>query len=152
MAKKRKQLTKPTKSTKSAQPKDFQSIIVSLQQYWIDGGCALWQPYNEKVGAGTMNPATFLRVLGPEPWNVAYVEPSVRPADGRYGQNPNRFQLPYQFPVILKPDPAAGPAGAGGREGPQEVYLDSLKAIGIDPRRHDIRFVEDNWEQPAISA
>ncbi|HEY5902457.1 MAG TPA: glycine--tRNA ligase subunit alpha, partial [Anaerolineales bacterium] len=92
--------------------------------------------------AGTMNPATFLRVLGPEPWNVAYVEPSVRPDDGRYGENPNRFQLHYQFQVILKPDPG----------NPQELYIDSLKAIGIDPRKHDIRFVEDNWEQPAISA
>ena len=99
-----------------------------------------------------MNPATFLRVLGPEPWNVAYVEPSVRPDDGRYGENPNRFQLHTQFQVILKPDPAAGPAGAGGREGPQELYLESLKALGIDPRQHDIRFVEDNWEQPAISS
>jgi hypothetical protein len=89
-----------------------------------------------------MNPATFLRVLGPEPWNVAYVEPSIRPDDGRYGENPNRFQQHYQFQVILKPDPG----------NPQEIYLDSLKAIGIDPRQHDIRFVEDNWEQPAISA
>ncbi len=102
----------------------------------------LWQPYYTQVGAGTMNPATFLRVLGPEPWNVAYVEPSVRPDDGRYGENPNRFQMHYQFQVILKPDPG----------NPQEIYLDSLKAIGIDPRQHDIRFVEDNWEQPAISA
>ena len=102
----------------------------------------LWQPYYTQVGAGTMNPATFLRVLGPEPWNVAYVEPSVRPDDGRYGENPNRFQLHYQYQVILKPDPG----------NPQEIYLDSLKAIGIDPRQHDIRFVEDNWEQPAISA
>jgi glycyl-tRNA synthetase len=102
----------------------------------------LWQPYYTQVGAGTMNPATFLRVLGPEPWNVAYVEPSVRPDDGRYGENPNRFQLHYQFQVILKPDPG----------NPQELYLDSLKALGIDPRQHDIRFVEDNWEQPAISA
>jgi glycyl-tRNA synthetase len=93
-------------------------------------------------GAGTMNPATFLRVLGPEPWKVAYVEPSVRPDDGRYGENPNRFQVHYQFQVILKPDPG----------NPQELYLDSLKAIGINPREHDIRFVEDNWEQPAISA
>ena len=102
----------------------------------------LWQPYYTQVGAGTMNPATFLRVLGPEPWNVAYVEPSIRPDDGRYGENPNRFQQHYQFQVILKPDPG----------NPQEIYLDSLKAIGIDPRQHDIRFVEDNWEQPAISA
>jgi glycyl-tRNA synthetase len=120
----------------------FQSIILKLQQYWSERGCVLWQPYYTQVGAGTMNPATFLRVLGPEPWNVAYVEPSVRPDDGRYGENPNRFQTHYQFQVILKPDPG----------NPQELYLDSLKAIGIDPRQHDIRFVEDNWEQPAISA
>lgn len=120
----------------------FQDIILKLQNYWAERGCVIWQPYYTQVGAGTMNPATFLRVLGPEPWNVAYVEPSVRPDDGRYGENPNRFQMHYQFQVILKPDPG----------NPQELYLDSLKAIGIDPRQHDIRFVEDNWEQPAISA
>ena len=123
-------------------PLNFQQVILNLQQFWADRGCILWQPYYTQVGAGTMNPATFLRVLGPEPWNVAYVEPSVRPDDGRYGENPNRFQLHYQFQVILKPDPG----------NPQEIYLESLKAIGIDPRKHDIRFVEDNWEQPAISA
>ncbi|MBK6794889.1 MAG: glycine--tRNA ligase subunit alpha [Anaerolineales bacterium] len=127
----------------------FQEIILKLQDFWASTGCLITQPYYTQVGAGTMNPATFLRVLGPEPWNVAYVEPSVRPDDGRYGENPNRFQLHTQFQVILKPDPAAGPAG---REGPQELYLESLKALGIDPRQHDIRFVEDNWEQPAISA
>ncbi len=120
----------------------FQQVILKLQQFWAERGCVLWQPYYTQVGAGTMNPATFLRVLGPEPWKVAYVEPSVRPDDGRYGENPNRFQLHYQFQVILKPDPG----------NPQELYLESLKAIGIDPRQHDIRFVEDNWEQPAISA
>jgi glycyl-tRNA synthetase len=120
----------------------FQQIILTLQQYWAERGCMIAQPYYTQVGAGTMNPATFLRVLGPEPWNVAYVEPSVRPDDGRYGENPNRFQLHTQFQVILKPDPG----------NPQELYLDSLKALGIDPLRHDIRFVEDNWEQPAISA
>lgn len=120
----------------------FQSIIIQLQEYWAARGCLIWQPYYTQVGAGTMNPATFLRVLGPEPWNVAYVEPSVRPDDGRYGENPNRLQMHYQYQVILKPDPG----------NPQELYLDSLKAIGIDPRQHDIRFVEDNWEQPAISA
>jgi glycyl-tRNA synthetase len=120
----------------------FQSIIIKLQEFWAQHGCLIWQPYYTQVGAGTMNPATFLRVLGPEPWNVAYVEPSVRPDDGRYGENPNRFQVHYQYQVILKPDPG----------NPQELYLDSLKAIGIDPRQHDIRFVEDNWEQPAISA
>jgi glycyl-tRNA synthetase len=120
----------------------FQSIILKLQDFWAEHGCLIAQPYYTQVGAGTMNPATFLRVLGPEPWNVAYVEPSVRPDDARYGENPNRFQLHYQFQVILKPDPG----------NPQELYLESLKAIGIDPRQHDIRFVEDNWEQPAISA
>ena len=123
-------------------PLNFQQVILNLQQFWAERGCVLWQPYYTQVGAGTMNPATFLRVLGPEPWNVAYVEPSIRPDDGRYGENPNRFQQHYQFQVILKPDPG----------NPQEIYLDSLKAIGIDPRQHDIRFVEDNWEQPAISA
>jgi len=124
------------------QKSTFQEIILKLQNYWAERGCVIWQPYYTQVGAGTMNPATFLRVLGPEPWNVAYVEPSVRPDDGRYGENPNRLQMHYQFQVILKPDPG----------NPQELYLDSLKAIGIDPRQHDIRFVEDNWEQPAISA
>ncbi|KXK11393.1 MAG: glycyl-tRNA synthetase [Chloroflexi bacterium OLB14] len=120
----------------------FQSIILKLQDFWASHGCLITQPYYTQVGAGTMNPATFLRVLGPEPWNVAYVEPSVRPDDGRYGENPNRFQLHTQFQVILKPDTG----------NPQELYLESLKALGIDPRQHDIRFVEDNWEQPAISA
>ncbi|MEJ5241879.1 MAG: glycine--tRNA ligase subunit beta [Anaerolineales bacterium] len=120
----------------------FQEIILKLQNFWAAHGCLIWQPYYTQVGAGTMNPATFLRVLGPEPWNVAYVEPSVRPDDGRYGENPNRFQVHYQYQVILKPDPG----------NPQELYLESLKALGIDPRQHDIRFVEDNWEQPAIAA
>ena len=120
----------------------FQEIILKLQDFWAAHGCLITQPYYTQVGAGTMNPNTFLRVLGPEPWNVGYVEPSVRPDDGRYGENPNRFQLHTQFQVILKPDPG----------NPQELYLESLKALGIDPRQHDIRFVEDNWEQPAISA
>jgi len=133
-------------------PSSFQSIILKLQDFWASHGCLITQPYYTQVGAGTMNPATFLRVLGPEPWNVAYVEPSVRPDDGRYGENPNRFQKHTQYQVILKPDPAAGPAASGVREGPQELYLESLKALGIDPRQHDIRFVEDNWEQPAIAA
>ncbi len=123
-------------------PSSFQEIILKLQDFWASHGCLITQPYYTQVGAGTMNPATFLRVLGPEPWNVAYVEPSVRPDDGRYGENPNRFQLHTQYQVILKPDPG----------NPQELYLESLKALGIDPRQHDIRFVEDNWEQPAISA
>jgi len=124
------------------QKSTFQEIILKLQDFWASHGCLITQPYYTQVGAGTMNPNTFLRVLGPEPWNVAYVEPSVRPDDGRYGENPNRFQLHTQFQVILKPDPG----------NPQELYLESLKALGIDPRQHDIRFVEDNWEQPAISA
>jgi glycyl-tRNA synthetase len=121
---------------------DFQSIIMTLQDFWAERDCLIWQPYYSQVGAGTMNPATFLRVLGPEPWKVAYVEPSIRPDDGRYGDNPNRLQQFYQFQVILKPDPG----------NPQEVYLESLKALGIDPDKHDIRFVEDNWQQPAIGA
>jgi len=121
---------------------DFQSIMMTLQNFWAERDCLIWQPYYSQVGAGTMNPATFLRVLGPEPWKVAYVEPSIRPDDGRYGDNPNRLQQFYQFQVILKPDPG----------NPQEIYLDSLKALGIDPAEHDIRFVEDNWQQPAIGA
>ncbi len=125
-----------------AQALNFQSIIMKLQEFWSDHGCLIWQPYYTQVGAGTMNPATYLRVLGPEPWNVAYVEPSVRPDDGRYGENPNRLQQHYQFQVILKPDPG----------NPQELYLQSLQAIGIDPCQHDIRFVEDNWESPALGA
>jgi glycyl-tRNA synthetase len=120
----------------------FQSAIMALQHYWADQGCVLWQPYYTQVGAGTMNPATFLRVLGPEPWRVAYVEPSIRPDDGRYGENPNRMVQHYQFQVILKPDPG----------NPQELYLGSLVALGIDPHEHDLRFVEDNWESPALAA
>jgi glycyl-tRNA synthetase len=123
-------------------PLDFQSIMMTLQQFWARHGCLIWQPYYTQVGAGTMNPATYLRVLGPEPWNVGYVEPSVRPDDGRYGENPNRLQQHYQFQVILKPDPG----------NPQDLYLQSLEALGIDPRQHDIRFVEDNWESPALGA
>ena len=129
-------------ASESEKPLDFQAIMFALQNYWARQGCLIWQPYYSQVGAGTMNPATFLRVLGPEPWKVAYVEPSVRPDDGRYGINPNRLQMHYQFQVILKPDPG----------NPQELYLDSLRAIGIDPHQHDIRFVEDNWESPALSA
>jgi len=131
-----------SQSPETEKPLDFQSIMFALQSYWARQGCLIWQPYYSQVGAGTMNPATFLRVLGPEPWKVAYVEPSVRPDDGRYGINPNRLQMHYQFQVILKPDPG----------NPQELYLDSLRAIGIDPHQHDIRFVEDNWESPALSA
>ncbi len=124
------------------EPMNFQSIIMTLQNFWAGKGCLIWQPYYTQVGAGTYNPATYLRVLGPEPWNVGYVEPSVRPDDGRYGENPNRLQMHYQFQVILKPDPG----------NPQEIYLQSLQALGIDPRQHDIRFVEDNWELPALGA
>ncbi len=124
------------------QPLDFQSMILTLHHYWDEHGCLIWHPYYSQVGAGTMNPATFLRVLGPEPWNTAYVEPSVRPDDGRYGENPNRLQMFYQYQVILKPDPG----------NPQELYLGSLEALGIDLQKNDIRFVEDNWEQPAIGA
>lgn len=120
----------------------MQDVIMRLNQYWSAHGCLLWQPYSEKVGAGTMNPATVLRVLGPEPWNVAYVEPSYRADDGRYGENPNRMQMHNQYQVILKPDPG----------NPQELYLGSLEAIGLDRTRHDIRFVEDNWESPALGA
>jgi glycyl-tRNA synthetase len=121
---------------------NFQDVIMKLNAFWAEQGCVVWQPYNIQVGAGTGNPATLLRVLGPEPWRVAYVEPSVRPDDGRYGENPNRMQYYFQYQVILKPDPG----------NPQEIYLESLKAIGIDPRQHDIRFVEDNWESPALGA
>ena len=120
----------------------FQEAILRLHEYWGRQGCLLWQPYNTEVGAGTMNPATYLRVLGPEPWNVGYVEPSVRPDDSRYGENPNRMQMHTQYQVILKPDPG----------NPQEIYLGSLEALGIDRTKHDIRFVEDNWESPALGA
>jgi glycyl-tRNA synthetase len=123
-------------------PPTFQAITQTLLQFWADRGCVIWQPYHTEVGAGTMNPATYLRVLGPEPWHVAYVEPSIRPADGRFGDNPNRWQHFYQLQVILKPDPGD----------PQEQYLESLKAVGIDPKERDIRFVEDNWEAPALGA
>jgi glycyl-tRNA synthetase len=123
-------------------PLNFQQIIMTLQQYWAEQGCLIWQPYNEKVGAGTANPATTLRALGPEPWNVGYVEPSFRPDDGRYGDNPNRMQMHIQFQVILKPDPGD----------PQQLYLNSLYALGIKREEHDIRFVEDNWESPPLGA
>ena len=121
---------------------DFQSIIMTLQDFWAGRDCLIWQPYYAQVGAGTMNPATSLRVLGPEPWRVAYVEPSIRPDDGRYGENPNRMQMHYQFQVIIKPDPG----------NPQVIYLESLQALGINPAEHDIRFVEDNWESPTLGA
>ena len=125
-----------------AEALDFQTIIMVLEKFWAEKGCLIWQPYHTEVGAGTMNPATSLRVLGPEPWNVGYVEPSIRPDDGRYGENPNRFYQHMQYQVILKPDPG----------NPQELYLGSLEALGIDPQVHDIRFVEDNWKSPALGA
>ncbi|HKJ28350.1 MAG TPA: glycine--tRNA ligase subunit alpha, partial [Anaerolineales bacterium] len=123
-------------------PLNFQQMILALHHYWAEHDCLIWHPYYSQVGAGTNNPSTFLRVLGPEPFNVGYVEPSVRPDDGRYGDNPNRLQMFYQYQVILKPDPG----------NPQELYLGSLEAVGINPHEHDIRFVEDNWESPAIGA
>jgi len=120
----------------------FQDVVLNLQKFWADYGCVIQQPYDIEVGAGTMNPATFLRVLGPEPFNVAYVEPSRRPTDGRYGENPNRLQHYYQFQVILKPSPSDI----------QDIYLESLKFLGIEPLEHDIRFVEDDWESPTLGA
>ncbi len=120
----------------------FQELILALQDFWASQGCMIQQPYDVEVGAGTSNPATYLRVLGPEPWNVAYVEPSRRPADGRYGENPNRLQHYYQFQVILKPSPGTM----------QEMYLKSLASFGVDPLKHDIRFVEDDWESPTLGA
>ncbi|RME43177.1 MAG: glycine--tRNA ligase subunit alpha [Deltaproteobacteria bacterium] len=121
---------------------NFQELIFALERFWGDQGCIVMQPYDLEVGAGTMSPATFLRVLGPEPWNVAYVQPSRRPVDGRYGENPNRLQHYYQYQVIMKPSPLEI----------QEIYLESLQGIGIDPGHHDIRFVEDNWESPTLGA
>ena len=123
-------------------PLSFQQIILTLQKFWSERGCAIEHPFDVEVGAGTMHPSTFLRVLGPEPWNVAYVQPSRRPADGRYGDNPFRLGKHYQFQVILKPSPLEV----------QELYLDSLRAIGLDLTRHDIRFEEDNWESPTLGA
>ncbi len=120
----------------------FQDLILSLQNYWAQQGCIIQQPYDIEKGAGTFNPATFLRSLGPEPWNVAYVEPSRRPTDGRYGENPNRLQHYYQFQVLLKPAPLDI----------QDLYLDSLRSFGVDPAAHDIRFVEDDWESPTLGA
>lgn len=121
---------------------DFQQVILKLQQFWARKGCVLAQPYDMEVGAGTFHPATLLRALGPEPWKVAYVQPSRRPTDGRYGENPNRLQHYYQFQVILKPSPG----------NIQDLYLRSLKELGVDPLEHDIRFVEDDWESPTLGA
>ena len=125
----------PNKST-------FQSLILSLQSFWAERGCVVLQPYDMEVGAGTFHPATTLRALGPEPWRCAYVQPSRRPTDGRYGENPNRLQHYYQFQVLLKPSP----------EDSQELYLQSLYHLGINPSVHDIRFVEDDWESPTLGA
>jgi glycyl-tRNA synthetase alpha chain len=122
--------------------RSFQGLILTLHSYWAERGCVILQPYDMEVGAGTFHPATTLRALGPKPWNAAYVQPSRRPKDGRYGENPNRLQHYYQYQVILKPNP----------RNLQELYLGSLEAIGIDPLLHDIRFVEDDWESPTLGA
>jgi glycyl-tRNA synthetase alpha chain len=122
--------------------KTFQDLILTLQDFWASKGCLILQPYDNEMGAGTFHPATTLRALGPNPWKAAYVQPSRRPKDGRYGENPNRLQHYYQFQVILKPAP----------ENVQELYLESIKAIGLDPALHDIRFVEDDWESPTLGA
>jgi len=124
------------------QPPTFQQMILCLSQYWADQGCVILQPYDVEVGAGTFHPATTLRSLGPNPWRTAYVQPSRRPSDGRYGENPNRLQHYYQYQVILKPSP----------DDVQDLYLDSLRAIGIEPAAHDVRFVEDDWESPTLGA
>lgn len=121
---------------------NFQQMILTLQNFWAEQNCLIVQPYDVEKGAGTMNPMTFLRAIGPEPWRVAYVEPSRRPADGRYGENPNRLYQHHQFQVIIKPSP----------DNIQELYLESLKKLGINPLEHDIRFVEDNWENPTFGA
>ena len=121
---------------------NFQELIIQLQDYWNNAGCVMSRPYDVETGAGTFNPATFLRSLGPEPWRVAYLEPSRRPADGRYGENPNRLRQHYQYQVILKPPP----------DNPQDIYLNSLQSLGIDLVEHDVRFVEDDWESPTLGA
>ncbi len=126
----------------AGKPTSFQGLILTLQSYWAAQGCLILQPYDVEVGAGTLHPATVLRALGPKPWRAAYVQPSRRPGDGRYGENPNRLQHYYQFQVILKPNPADM----------QDLYLGSLAAIGLDPTVHDIRFVEDDWENPTVGA
>jgi len=120
----------------------FQELVSALERFWADNGCLILTPYNSEVGAGTMNPATFLRVLGPEPWKAAYLEPSKRPKDGRYGENPNRVQQFNQYQVVLKPSP----------ENVLPIYIESLTALGIDPSKHDIRLVEDDWESPTLGA
>lgn len=130
------------RTARNTMAKSFQDLILTLQQFWSEQDCAILQPYDMEMGAGTFHPATTLRALGPKPWRAAYVQPSRRPSDGRYGENPNRLQHYYQFQVILKPSP----------ENIQELYLDSLRALGINPMKHDIRFVEDDWESPTLGA
>jgi glycyl-tRNA synthetase alpha chain len=134
-------MSKPSKSAKGGAP-SFQDLILRLERFWADQGCVILQPYDMEMGAATFHPATALRSLGPKPWRAAYVQPCRRPKDGRYGENPNRLQHYYQFQVILKPSPP----------GIQNLYLESLVAIGIDPLKHDIRFVEDDWESPTLGA
>jgi glycyl-tRNA synthetase alpha chain len=132
----------PRQKTSKTRGLSFQDLILTLQNFWAERGCVVLQPYDMEMGAGTFHSANFLRAIGPEPWRAAYVQPSRRPTDGRYGENPNRLQHYYQFQVILKPSPAEI----------QDMYLGSLEAIGIDPLVHDIRFVEDNWESPTLGA
>ena len=129
-------------SADTGRPLYLQEMLAGLQQFWSDYGCVIMQPYHTEVGAGTFNPATLLRSLGPKPWKTAYVEPSIRPADGRYGENPYRLQHYFQYQVLIKPSP----------DDIQEQYLESLKSLGLDPSQHDIRFVEDNWEGPTLGA
>ncbi len=129
-------------STSATDITTFQGLIQTLQAFWAEQGCVIMQPYDIEMGAGTFHPATFLRSIGPEPWRAAYVQPCRRPTDGRYGENPNRLQHYYQFQVMLKPSP----------DNIQELYLESLKVMGVDPLEHDIRFVEDNWESPTLGA
>ena len=129
-------------AARAANGNSFQALILRLQNFWADQGCVILQPYDIEMGAGTFHPATTLRALGPKPWRAAYVQPSRRPSDGRYGENPNRLQHYYQFQVILKPAPKDS----------QDIYLASLEALGIDAKRHDIRFVEDDWESPTLGA
>lgn len=135
-------MAKPSKSDRRDAPPSFQDLILGLERYWADQGCVILQPYDMEMGAATFHPATALRALGPKPWRAAYVQPSRRPKDGRYGENPNRLQHYYQFQVILKPSPLDI----------QDLYLKSLGAIGIDVKNHDIRFVEDDWESPTLGA
>ena len=136
------QVSGPRRALSPRAPRTFQELIFKLQRFWGDRGCVVAQPYDMEMGAGTFHPATFLRAIGPEPWRAAYVQPSRRPTDGRYGENPNRLQHYYQFQVILKPSPPDL----------QALYLESLTELGIDLREHDVRFVEDNWESPTLGA